>query len=81
MAKTKAKGKVNQKSARPGKRLGLKAAAGQKVKVGDILVRQRGSTFHSGPGTKVGRDYTVYAMRRGNVKFKKRLGKKLICVQ
>jgi len=81
MSKTKAKGKVNQKTTRPGKRLGLKISAGQGVKIGDILVRQRGTTFHSGEGTKLGRDYTIYANRRGIVKFKKRLGKKLVCVQ
>lgn len=82
MAKTKAKGKVDQKSQRKrkGKHRGLKFSAGQQVNPGNIIVRQLGSKFHPGPGTKIGRDFTIYAQRKGIVKFKKKHGNKLICV-
>ena len=80
MSKTKAKGKVSQKAARPGKRLGLKIAGGQKVGTGMILVRQRGSSFHPGIGAKMGRDFTIFALRNGIVKFKAEKGRKLVCV-
>lgn len=82
MAKTKAKGKVNQKSQRKrkGKRRGIKLYGGQTVEPGNIIVRQLGSKFHSGPGTKMGRDFTIYAKRKGIIKFKKKQGNKLVCV-
>ena len=82
MAKTKAKGKVNQKSGRKrkGKHRGVKLYAGQTVEPGNIIVRQLGSRFHPGPGTKMGRDFTIYAQRKGIIKFKKKQGNKLVCV-
>ena len=82
MAKTKAKGKVSQKSQRKrsGKRRGVKIFGGQEVLPGNIIVRQVGTKFHSGNGTKLGRDYTIYATRRGIVKFTKTKGKKVISV-
>ena len=80
MAHTKSQGKTNQKSNRPGQRLGVKKFGGQKITVGQIVVRQRGSTFHAGIGTKTGKDFTIYAMRAGVVKFIRKLGKKFITV-
>lgn len=80
MAHTKSQGKTNQKSNRPGQRLGIKKSGGQVVKVGQIITRQVGSTHHSGIGTKLGKDYTIYAIRPGIVKFINRLGKKFITV-
>ena len=44
-----------------GQRLGVKAGDGQLVTAGSIIVRQRGQTFLSGPGTGLGHDYTVFA--------------------
>jgi large subunit ribosomal protein L27 len=52
-----------------GQRLGVKAGDGQLVNSGTIIVRQRGMTFLSGPGTGLGRDYTVFATTTGTVKF------------
>src|SRR5437016_14343770 len=52
-----------------GQRLGVKAGDGQLVPAGSIIVRQRGMTFLSGPGTGLGRDYTVFATVDGRVKF------------
>lgn len=80
MAKTKAGGKTRQQSPRPGKRLGLKIYGGQKVKVGNIILRQRGSKFHPGSGVSMGRDFTLFALRNGVVQFKKRLGKKVVSI-
>jgi large subunit ribosomal protein L27 len=52
-----------------GQRLGVKAGDGQVVSAGTIIVRQRGMTFLAGPGTGLGKDYTVFATTTGRVKF------------
>ena len=52
-----------------GKRLGVKAGDGELVSAGSIIVRQRGMTFLSGPGTGLGKDYTVFATTDGRVVF------------
>ena len=52
-----------------GQRLGVKAGDGERVSAGSILVRQRGMTFLSGPGTGLGKDYTVFATVDGRVHF------------
>ena len=52
-----------------GQRLGVKAGDGQTVSAGSIIVRQRGMTFLSGPGTGLGHDYTVFATVDGKVRF------------
>lgn len=75
MAKTKAGGKTRQKTRRPGKRLGLKVFGGQKIIAGNILVRQRGTKFHPGEGIGMGRDFTLYALKDGILRFKKKEGK------
>ena len=51
------------------KRLGVKRYAGQNVRVGTILVRQRGTRIHPGDNVGVGRDYTLFALIDGVVKF------------
>ncbi|MFQ6121594.1 MAG: 50S ribosomal protein L27 [Dehalococcoidales bacterium] len=51
------------------KRLGVKRYAGQKVKAGTILVRQRGTRIHPGNNVGVGKDYTLFALIDGIVKF------------
>ena len=80
MAHTKSQGKTNQKANRPGQRRGVKKFGGQKTEVGQIIVRQVGSSFRAGPGTKTGKDFTIYAMKPGLVKFIRKLGKKIITV-
>lgn len=80
MSHVKAGGKARQHSQRAGKRLGVKLFGSQAVKTGQIIVRQRGTKFHSGDGTAIGRDYTIFAMRDGVVKFLTRLGKKVVTV-
>lgn len=80
MAKTKTAGKTRQQPPRPGKRLGLKVTAGQLVKPGNILIRQRGTKFHPGKGVGMGRDFTLFALKEGKVEFSQRYGKKYINV-
>ncbi|OGO18235.1 MAG: 50S ribosomal protein L27 [Chloroflexi bacterium RBG_16_50_11] len=50
-------------------RLGVKTFAGQKVNAGTILVRQRGTRIHPGDNVGVGKDYTLYALIDGIVKY------------
>ena len=51
------------------KRLGVKRYAGQYVQAGTIIVRQRGTRIHPGNNIGVGKDYTLYALIDGVVKF------------
>ncbi len=51
------------------KRLGVKRYAGQSVHAGTILVRQRGTRIHPGKNVGVGKDYTLFALIDGVVKF------------
>lgn len=60
------------------KRLGVKRYGGEIVGVGEIIIRQKGTKFHSGDGTKLGNDYTIFAIREGKVNFKTRLGKQVV---
>ena len=53
------------------KRLGIKLFGGQTVLAGGIIVRQRGSKLHPGKNVGVGRDWTLFALRDGVVKFDK----------
>jgi len=51
------------------KRLGVKRYAGQSVRAGTILVRQRGTRIHPGSNVGVGKDYTLFALIDGIVKY------------
>lgn len=81
MAHTKAGGATRQKSNRRGKFLGVKIFGGQKARNGNILVRQKGSKFKAGTNVKMGRDFTLYAIKDGIVRFIKRQGKLLVTVE
>ena len=78
MAHTKAQGSVKGNRDSIAKRLGVKVYGGSKVIVGNIIVRQKGTKFHPGPGVSMGKDYTIFAMQEGVVNFKKKSGKKLV---
>jgi len=52
-----------------GKRLGVKRYAGESVRAGTILVRQRGTRIHPGNNVGVGRDYTLFALVDGIVQY------------
>jgi len=51
--------------------LGVKIFSGQDVRAGQIIVRQRGTKFRPGPGTKLGKDDTIFAVRDGKAEFRK----------
>ena len=69
MAHKKGKGSTkNGRDSNP-KYLGVKRYAGEVVKAGNILVRQRGTEFHPGVNVGVGRDFTLFAKQNGVVKF------------
>jgi large subunit ribosomal protein L27 len=53
------------------KMLGVKVFAGQQVRAGSIIVRQRGTRFRPGPGASLGRDDTIFALRDGRVDFRR----------
>jgi len=69
MAKTKSK-KASRlgRDSKP-KYLGVKLYAGQKVKPGMIIIRQRGTKFFPGKNVKKGKDHTLYAIKEGVVRF------------
>ncbi|QMU56406.1 MAG: 50S ribosomal protein L27 [Candidatus Mycalebacterium zealandia] len=54
-----------------GRRLGVKKFGGEVVKAGNIIVRQRGTLFHAGDNVGTGRDWTLFALSDGVVKFRK----------
>lgn len=80
MAHVKSSGRARQGTPRKGRRLGIKIFGGQPVKTGQIILRQIGSSFHKGEGTKRGKDFTIFAMRDGNVFFKTQNKKRVVQV-
>lgn len=78
MAHKKGGGATKKNRDSAGKRLGVKVFGGQQVKPGNIVVRQKGTKFYPGIGSKIGRDYTIFALKEGIVKFRQKLGKKLV---
>jgi large subunit ribosomal protein L27 len=70
MAHKKAVGSTRNGRDSRGKRLGVKKFGGEVVRAGNILVRQRGSTYHAGPNVGTGRDYTLFALVDGVVEFR-----------
>ena len=69
MAHKKGGGRTKNGRDSQSKRLGVKRYAGQSVNAGTILVRQRGTRIHPGNNVDVGRDYTLFALIDGIVKF------------
>ena len=76
MAHKKGQGSTTNGRDSIGKRLGVKRYGGQVVKAGEILVRQRGTTFHPGKNVGVGSDYTIFSKVHGMVKFENMTRKK-----
>lgn len=70
MAQKKAGGTAKNLSDSQPKFLGVKRADGQAVKVGQIIVRQRGTKIEAGKGVKVAKDHTLFAMTDGVVSFR-----------
>jgi large subunit ribosomal protein L27 len=69
MAHKKAGGSTrNGRDSNP-KYLGVKVYGGQAIEAGNIIIRQRGTNFHRGPGVGMGRDHTLFALVDGTVEF------------
>ena len=71
MATKKAGGSSRNGRDSAGRRLGVKVYAGQGIKAGSIIVRQRGTKFHPGINTTLGKDHTISSIEDGVVAFKK----------
>jgi len=71
MAHKKGQGSVRNGRDSVSKRLGVKAYGSELVTAGSIIVRQRGSKFVAGVNVGTGRDWTLFALKDGNVKFDK----------
>lgn len=69
MAHTKSSGAGKYGRDSQPKYLGVKKSDGERVRPGDILIRQRGTKFLQGSGVKRGGDDTLFALREGVVKF------------
>lgn len=72
MSHAKAGGTAKNIHDSPGQRLGVKLFGGQKVKNGQVIVRQVGMTKRPGNGTMVSRNFTIHATKDGIVKFTQR---------
>jgi large subunit ribosomal protein L27 len=71
MAHKKGQGSSRNGRDSNGQRRGVKRHAGQIVLAGNILVRQVGTSIHPGPNVGLGRDFTLFALKDGTVKFAK----------
>jgi large subunit ribosomal protein L27 len=71
MAHKKGQGSVRNGRDSVSKRLGVKEFGGTFVTAGSIIVRQRGSKFTAGQNVGIGRDWTLFALTDGKVKFDK----------
>jgi large subunit ribosomal protein L27 len=63
------------------KRLGVKRYGGEYVIPGNIIIRQRGTKVHPGENVGLGKDYTIFAVAEGRVKFETKRGRKYVSVQ
>ena len=70
MAHKKAGGSSRNGRDTAGRRLGVKLFGGEQATAGSILVRQRGTKWHSGTGVGMGRDHTLFARVAGTVEFR-----------
>lgn len=72
MAHKKAGGSSRNGRDSQSKRLGVKRYGSQQVRAGNIIVRQRGTAFHPGTNVGCGKDYTLFALVDGQVKFERK---------
>lgn len=80
MAHKKGQGSsTNGRDSNP-KYLGIKRSDGQQVNAGTIIVRQRGTKFHPGLNVGCGKDYTLFALESGTVRFLTKANRKYVTV-
>ena len=77
MAHKKAGGSSRNGRDSAGKRLGVKCYGGEAVIPGNIILRQRGTQYHPGRNTGIGRDHTIFATAEGKVSFRRATGARL----
>ena len=81
MAHKKGQGSsTNGRDSQP-KYLGIKRGEGSFVNAGTIIVRQRGTQFHPGEHCGLGRDFTLYALVTGTVKFQRKANRKVVAIE
>lgn len=81
MAHKKGQGSsTNGRDSQP-KYLGIKRSDGQLVNAGTIIVRQRGTQFHPGENVGLGRDFTLFALATGKVRFLTKANRKVVAVE
>lgn len=74
MAHKKGQGSTRNGRDSAGQRRGVKKFGGEAVRAGNIIVRQLGTKFHPGENVGLGRDYTLFALVDGTVRFERRRG-------
>lgn len=80
MAHTKAQRAVRGNRDSRSKRMGVKLYGGEAVKIGNIIIRQRGTKVWPGDGVLLSKDFTLIALKDGTVKFKTLRGKQYVTV-
>ncbi|WMC18816.1 MAG: 50S ribosomal protein L27 [Enterobacteriaceae bacterium PSpicST2] len=78
MAQKKAGGSTRNGRDSKSKRLGVKKFGGEVVLAGNIIVRQKGNKFHAGENVGCAKDYTLFALKNGKIKFEIKKKKKII---
>lgn len=81
MASKKGVGSTRNGRDSESKRLGVKKYAGEVVRAGNILIRQRGTRVHPGFNVMIGKDDTLFAVANGKVEFYVSKGRKYVGVQ
>jgi len=72
MAHKKGQGSVKNGRDSRGQRRGVKKFGGEQVIPGNIIIRQLGTKYKPGANVKLGKDYTIFALEEGIVKFEKK---------
>lgn len=80
MAHKKGQGSSRNGRDSQGQRRGVKRYAGQEVLAGNILVRQVGTVIHPGNNVGMGRDFTLYALVNGKVRFTQSGRRKIVSI-
>jgi large subunit ribosomal protein L27 len=81
MAHKKGQGSSRNGRDSNGQRRGVKVFAGERVSAGSILVRQVGTRIHPGRNVGLGRDYTLFALRDGVVRYGRSRGRNIAEVE
>jgi large subunit ribosomal protein L27 len=81
MAHKKGQGSTRNGRDSRGQRLGTKVFGGERVRAGNILVRQRGTAIRPSRGVGVGRDHTLFALRDGTVRYFESSGRTRVSVE